>query len=216
MSRYYNLPNETKVCPTCLCVFPPSKYDYTSKWKKRVYCSRACGLKATQKKKAYLLKRNCLFCNNSFKPRANTDKYCSRECYWQSRVGISISPRHGRRVPFKCPACHSVKMMPESTARKRKFCSRSCYRLRHINLQNSFSNANPFYLSYEWQQLRQQIKTRDGFLCVKCKSSKSLVVHHIKERNSFSDITIQLHNVADNEQNLITLCAKCHQFAHLP
>jgi 5-methylcytosine-specific restriction endonuclease McrA len=58
-------------------------------------------------------------------------------------------------------------------------------------------------LSYE--NLRQQILSRDAWRCQSCGTMSNLEVHHRKFRS---------HSGADFEENLITLCAACHATVH--
>jgi len=56
-----------------------------------------------------------------------------------------------------------------------------------------------------YEQLRNQVLSRDGWRCQACGSMSHLEVHHRKFRSQSGD---------DSEQNLITLCAKCHGDIH--
>ena len=58
-------------------------------------------------------------------------------------------------------------------------------------------------VSYE--RLRQQILCRDGWRCQLCGAMSNLEVHHGEFRS---------HSGADSEENLITLCARCHTRTH--
>ena len=56
-----------------------------------------------------------------------------------------------------------------------------------------------------YEQLRQQILQRDGWKCQNCGSRLNLEVHHKAFRGQGGD---------DSEENLITVCARCHARAH--
>lgn len=56
-----------------------------------------------------------------------------------------------------------------------------------------------------YQQLCQQVLRRDGWRCQQCGSRTNLQVHHIQLRSQAGE---------DAEQNLITLCSKCHGRLH--
>jgi 5-methylcytosine-specific restriction endonuclease McrA len=58
-------------------------------------------------------------------------------------------------------------------------------------------------VSYE--NLRQQVLLRDGWRCQSCGTMTNLEVHHKQFRS---------HSGDDSEQNLITLCAACHDETH--
>jgi 5-methylcytosine-specific restriction endonuclease McrA len=57
----------------------------------------------------------------------------------------------------------------------------------------------------QYQALRNQVLRRDGWRCQFCGMSNNLHVHHVKSRSSLGD---------DEIQNLITLCANCHETLH--
>ena len=56
-----------------------------------------------------------------------------------------------------------------------------------------------------YDQLRKQILRRDGWRCQVCGSSQNLQVHHTQLRSQQGD---------DDDSNLITLCAVCHEELH--
>ena len=57
----------------------------------------------------------------------------------------------------------------------------------------------------DYRLLRQRVLERDGWRCQNCGSSSDLHVHHLAKRSKLGD---------DALDNLITLCAKCHQTVH--
>jgi 5-methylcytosine-specific restriction endonuclease McrA len=64
----------------------------------------------------------------------------------------------------------------------------------------------PFRLDpVSYETLRQQVLRRDGWRCQSCGTMSNLEVHHKEFRS---------HAGEDSEQNLITLCSKCHDTAH--
>jgi 5-methylcytosine-specific restriction endonuclease McrA len=56
-----------------------------------------------------------------------------------------------------------------------------------------------------YEQLRGQVLWRDGWRCQMCGSRLNLEVHHKEFRSQSGD---------DTEQNLITVCARCHARVH--
>jgi 5-methylcytosine-specific restriction endonuclease McrA len=56
-----------------------------------------------------------------------------------------------------------------------------------------------------YRQLHRKILERDGWRCQACGSMENLQVHHMQFRS---------HSGADDEVNLITLCADCHMLVH--
>ena len=59
----------------------------------------------------------------------------------------------------------------------------------------------------EYNLLRKKVLDRDGWRCQVCGSSTDLHVHHLVRRSRLGD---------DAFDNLITLCATCHQDEHQP
>jgi 5-methylcytosine-specific restriction endonuclease McrA len=59
--------------------------------------------------------------------------------------------------------------------------------------------------SSSYRDLHRQVLERDGWRCQACGSMQNLQVHHLKFRS---------HSGSDEEQNLITLCADCHEQMH--
>ncbi len=53
--------------------------------------------------------------------------------------------------------------------------------------------------------LRQRVLQHDGWRCQKCGSLQNLEVHHVQSRSKLGD---------DAEENLITLCNRCHRSLH--
>lgn len=75
-----------------------------------------------------------------------------------------------------------------------------------------------FYKSKSWRKLRQQILERDNHECQECKrlgrvtlidesKHKSLEIDHIKELKDYPHLAME-------EDNLITLCIRCHNKKH--
>jgi 5-methylcytosine-specific restriction endonuclease McrA len=56
-----------------------------------------------------------------------------------------------------------------------------------------------------YRRLCQQVLERDGWRCQRCGSLVNLQVHHINSRSQLGD---------DTEENLISLCASCHELVH--
>jgi 5-methylcytosine-specific restriction endonuclease McrA len=57
----------------------------------------------------------------------------------------------------------------------------------------------------EWRWLSDRVKERDAYQCRICNSQDSLHAHHRRYPERWSE---------DNEANLTTLCAACHQRHH--
>jgi 5-methylcytosine-specific restriction endonuclease McrA len=59
----------------------------------------------------------------------------------------------------------------------------------------------------QYDNLRQLVLRRDGWRCQSCGTMFNLEVHHKQFRSRSGE---------DSEQNLITLCAVCHDTMHHP
>jgi len=56
-----------------------------------------------------------------------------------------------------------------------------------------------------YENLRQQVLRRDGWRCQFCGAMSNLEIHHKEFRSQSGD---------DDEENLMTLCARCHKLVH--
>jgi 5-methylcytosine-specific restriction endonuclease McrA len=70
-------------------------------------------------------------------------------------------------------------------------------------LRHDLSRLRLDPVSYE--RLRQQVLRRDGWRCQSCGTMLNLEVHHKEFRS---------HSGHDSEENLITLCTRCHTDVH--
>jgi 5-methylcytosine-specific restriction endonuclease McrA len=59
--------------------------------------------------------------------------------------------------------------------------------------------------SASYSELHRQVLERDGWRCQACGNLRNLQVHHLNKRSQSG---------SDAEQNLITLCALCHEQTH--
>ena len=57
----------------------------------------------------------------------------------------------------------------------------------------------------EYEALRKQVLSRDNWRCQNCGAFENLQVHHIQWRSKLGH---------DSLENLITLCASCHDALH--
>jgi len=57
----------------------------------------------------------------------------------------------------------------------------------------------------QYDNLRNQVLRRDGWRCQSCGTMSNLEIHHREFRS---------HSGDDSEQNLISLCTKCHARIH--
>jgi len=59
--------------------------------------------------------------------------------------------------------------------------------------------------SDSYQELRNQVLSRDGWRCQSCGAMSNLEVHHLEFRSHLGE---------DSADNLITLCSGCHAQRH--
>ena len=103
-----------------------------------------------------------------------------------------------------CPALVSVTTVqafawPAATTTLRRITTNGCV----IKPQ---PKSTPVRLNPErYPQLWTEVLLRDGWRCQTCGAGTNLHVHHIQKRSQGGQ---------DTNENLITLCAKCHRFQH--
>ncbi|MDE5884980.1 MAG: HNH endonuclease [Oscillospiraceae bacterium] len=72
-------------------------------------------------------------------------------------------------------------------------------------------NINTFYKSSAWKRKRSLILKRDGYQCQDCKRygriRQAVTVHHIQHLDEYPELAFQ-------SDNLISLCAECHNKRH--
>lgn len=66
----------------------------------------------------------CSFCKKKFQPNGSHRKFCSKECYYQSKVGQPSKKRNGKNI--NCKECDKEFYIPRSRIGKKKFCSSKC------------------------------------------------------------------------------------------
>jgi len=165
--------------------------------------------------------------------------FCSRVCYGKWRKGklFSLPPRNdvrGSKNPqFKTGANSAIKKNCAECGVlfigrvKGPYCSLSCmskarqrkrwngpdaekWRARYSAMSSGRNNRNwrdgrakTNYGPGWTANLRKKIRARDGNACVVCRSTKGLQVHHRNESKT-----------DHGEENLITLCQRCHVRVH--
>ena len=178
------------------------------------YCSDECK------------KRNCDYCNKIYLP-TDSQKFCSHECKEKFHT-------------YKCKACGN-KFISKSYAPKKfcsDECRYTYQKLAKIIYKDKFENkksSNPSkedlliivsskvntlltrkenfltesYLytinvnnDYFSEVLKEKVRKRDNNVCYVCENNKDLEVHHVLPRKLGGK---------NEEDNLITLCAKCHR-----
>lgn len=147
--------------------------------------------------------RICEICQKPFKvfrPSIQT-RTCSKEC-------SHILRKTGKYMT--CEVCHKRKWVTPVFFDTFRFCSRKCRgiwqseRISGENHPNWSGGTSKFPYPFEWtDELKSQIKERDGNKCMECGAIENLSVHHINYDKSNCHPT-----------NLICLCSPCNSRAN--
>ena len=214
------------------CKSPFERGSSRAKHGRGKYCSRKCmylGARTKTKK----IERKCPVCQKNFTIYPSAKKavnYCSRKCHIEAiKIGKAPSPPkvhfHPKtKIPRKCLICKREYYYKN---KRQKYCSRSCFEVAHR--ENMCGSKNPAYKdgsSYtkrcyrgpNWDKVRLDIYRRDNFTCRQC-GVRCVGRRGLKKENWHR--LIQCHHIKnfkteiDNDQNnLITLCARCHIKEH--
>lgn len=183
------------------------------------YCSLECRENSKQQQSEMTVV-TCLVCNKTFKPSKAEKQYCSPECREKGML----------KYEHKCSVCGKVFKSKSSNS---KTCSKECLK-EHIKRLNknknknssdaiefmirskvtsiinksleqgeSFRNSSINYWNIPFNDsIKEKILERDGYECNVCGRKTNLQIHHIVKRSWGGSHT---------EDNLITLCSKCHR-----
>lgn len=165
------------------------------------YCSKPCKFIGTRRKP-----RACLFCGKDF---TNTnDKYCTYEC--------SVSHRQSLVTKNFCEYCGKL-INPQRSMRYRKYCSKECSSKNQVKTgihakENNYNwrGGRIEYRGPNWIRQADLARKRDDNTCQMCGKHSikpKLPVHHIKP---FRDFGTENYKLANELDNLITLCIRCH------
>lgn len=168
----------------------------------------------------FIENKKCEICGKIVKGKR---KYCSRQCYYESRK--LLINKKGKNII--CEICGKEFYAKPYLAKTRRFCSSKCW------TQSDESKeivSNTMLLSWElsprvgnknsnwrggstselkcrlgrkkWKQIRKFIMERDNYTCQKCLNNKTNIhIHHIKPYR---------FGGKDEPDNLISLCPSCH------
>lgn len=206
----------------------------------------------------------CLQCKTNFNSDRSNKKYCSMECYANSKKGVEpkwLKENRGVKPKNRKTSCCEVcgNEFEHEASREAKYCSKKCWNIRNPKVNKSCKQCKQYFLSYEkdnkefcnkdcyskwqgenfkpsifmkkkaieansgynhynwkggntvyfnsecrdWQTIRKEIYKRDNFECQRCgKHGGRLECHHIVPYRISKD---------HSDENLITLCPKCHK-----
>jgi hypothetical protein len=115
------------------------------------------------------------------------------------------------RLALECVGCGREFEKLESVIDRAgggKFCTREC-RDTHWKGEitpNWQDGGGVYKRGSNWQSIRRRILKRDDYTCQQCGANENLHVHHKTPFRMFDD-----DGVANDESNLVTLCAPCHR-----
>lgn len=179
----------TKQCKKCEASFslPP--------WLAKVsnFCSKDCRYSFLNKKQSRM--RDCITCKSVFeKTSATTGKFCSKECYWNSKT---------RRKDYKCESCTQV----ISPVKGVRFC-RACMGAQNTGVNHPRWIVDRSQLAKRqvrndsaYREWRKQVWLRDNFACKIANPDcvGRIEAHHILVWKDYPELRYEVNNG-------ITLC----------
>ena len=137
--------------------------------------------------------RVCQHCGQPYEPREFHQKYCSERC------GSLRRGQYTEKREKICPVCHKSFL---AYSKATIYCSNKCR-------QTQYQIAKGFKATKrQWDNLREFILERDNYICQDC-------------GKFFMDIGLEAHHIKplfkggiNTEENLVTLCHKCHKRRH--
>jgi 5-methylcytosine-specific restriction endonuclease McrA/transposase-like protein len=166
-------------------------------------------------------KQNLTLERTAYNP--NGRNFCSDDCMY-SWLSEYRKGKGKKRITLTCEYCGNEFETWPFKKDKRRFCSRECvHQSDYMTGENHprWKGGGTHYYGPNWDTQREKRLEYDNHECVVCgiKNSEhlerwdySLHVHHIQPRTEFeqSDGSID-YEEANRLDNLITLCAECHQ-----
>ena len=195
-----------KKCPICKHIFrcKPSQFA------RRKTCSKRCFYESRRKERAKHVCRNCgvVFYRHASREKHGRGVCCSRKCQYEAAKN---KPK--KRIKRVCIGCGAEFFVGLSRLKSKigggKYCSRKCrddHRVGQLHPQ-FLGIGDSKNRGSNWQSQKRKALKRDGRVCRIC-GKKGTDVHHRIPKRKFID-----KNEANNLENLITLCKKCHRKA---
>lgn len=156
------------------------------------FCSKDCFYKSRRKKEEY----TCPNCNNNFEripSEIRTENpCCSEECKYEYRSEKS-------KVVVDCDFCGDSIERRKFRVNENNYCNHECYAKSKEKDINWHSKAKHRHWANTVKNKYEE--------CVECGSDKKLQAHH--------KIPVEIEpEKADEPENGIALCAKCHSKKH--
>lgn len=202
--KFETNPNRLRPCPVC----GGNRLQKRQTGLGSKTCSAKCGylLRKSRTRKPRL----CSVCGVSYFPGGrHGTKFCSRKCF-----GVKASERP-MLLSASCEVC-GASFKRTAAALKRvshSFCGQAC-RARFMSGENHpmFRGDKDPNRGAAWNTRAEGIRVRDGHKCKRCgltqeANGQKLSVDHIRPWRSFADKA-----VANEPENLASLCRKCHSF----
>lgn len=188
---------QIKSCPRCHIRFTPRVAS-------QVCCSHICGVAWRAQKRRSRLTLLCTTCQKPFEVsthRAQTAKFCSKEC-WSKR----------RRAYIK--TCRTCTKSFDALDHRARFCSKACHRLWKTGPTSPVWKGGKSTqklrgrLAPELAKWRIAVYQRDKHICQHCGAKpRDIHAHHIKPLADFPALALDIANG-------ITLCVPCHEKVH--
>ena len=198
------------------CKFCGKEFEVDGEHKKKQFCCPEC-VRQYRRTQSSLFKQKCENCGKiiSQEGRLYKVKYCD-ECLPKIRRDNQI-----KRIETECGYCHKSLYVIPSRYHKNEFCycGVDCMSKHYSEIyagENSPTwqgGKGHHYTGGFWTQ-RNKARKRDDYTCQRCgvtekEFGQQMSVHHIKNYRLFSNKT-----EANELDNLICLCEKCHRFVH--
>lgn len=177
----------------------------------------------------------CAWCGNTLKRKPSLVEtrerlYCDYDCMGEWRAENTSgenSPRWmGGRVTLECQYCGDAFKVKRAKADKSAFCSYDCMGawkketgdVSGPNNPNWRGGYGPYY-GPNWSKQRRWRREEDDYRCQDCgmadedsldQFGAELSVHHIQPVRQFMSDSGLNHESANDLENLVTLCMKCH------
>ena len=143
----------------------------------------------------------CKQCGEIFNARNDDRHYCSRSCYYLSKI-ITVT--------VLCDFCGKIITRKPSDISDKNYCS-----LRHAGADKRGDKSTHWKggvsgdrYTAEYKQWRLDVMKRDEFTCSCCNGrGGTLEVHHILAYSRYPEARLSLDNGA-------TLCKSCHKDFH--
>ena len=171
-----------------------------------LFCSKKCQLDSVRLKSDIRTTSNCKICGKEFKHYSER-VVCSRECLAKYMSQQRLNENNPAWIINKekktCERCGKEFEYTRRNLHKGQepvFCSLNCSRNNGNNkeINNNIGGKHKYGFGFN-NKLKNKIKGRDENCCQLCGDTKKLEVHHIDyDKNN------------NEENNLITLCRKCH------